>query len=80
MTLEFQEDSIREIARLAVEVNQNTENIGARRLATLMERLLDEVSFEAPDMGGVSVTIDAGYVQRAIAGLVEDQDLSRYVL
>ncbi len=78
--LDFQEDAIRELARLAVEVNQNTQNIGARRLATLLERLLDEVSFEAPDMGGVSVTIDAGYVQRAIAGLVEDQDLSRYVL
>ncbi len=80
VNLDFQEDAIREIARLAVEVNQNTQNIGARRLATLLERLLDEVSFEAPDMGGVSVTIDTGYVQRAIAGLVEDQDLSRYVL
>ncbi|MFQ5526873.1 MAG: ATP-dependent protease ATPase subunit HslU [Thermoanaerobaculia bacterium] len=80
VTLEFQEDSIREIARLAVEVNQSTENIGARRLATLLERLLDEVSFEAPDMDGVEVTIDAEYVRRALAGLVEDQDLSRYVL
>jgi len=78
--LEFQEDAIREIARLAVEVNQNTQNIGARRLATLLERLLDEVSFEAPDMEGVSVTIDSAYVRRALAGLVEDQDLSRYVL
>lgn len=78
--LDFQEDAIRELARLAVEVNDSTENIGARRLATLLERLLDEVSFAAPDMGGVTVTIDAPYVQRALAGLVEDQDLSRYVL
>ncbi len=78
--LEWRDDAIREIARLAVEVNQNTENIGARRLATLLERLLDEVSYEAPDMGGVSVTIDGDYVRRALAGLVENQDLSRYVL
>ncbi len=80
VSLDFQDDAIREIAKLAVEVNQNTENIGARRLATLLERVLDEVSFEAPDMGGVSVTIDSSYVRRAIAELVEDQDLSRYVL
>ncbi|MDH4067234.1 MAG: ATP-dependent protease ATPase subunit HslU [Acidobacteriota bacterium] len=78
--LEFREDAILEIARLAAEVNQNTENIGARRLATLLERLLDEISFEAPDMSGVSVTIDGDYVRRALAELVENQDLSRYVL
>ncbi len=80
VTLDFRDDAVRELARLAVEVNDSTENIGARRLATLLERLLDEVSFEAPDMGGVTVTIDEGYVRRALAGLVEDQDLSRYVL
>jgi ATP-dependent HslUV protease ATP-binding subunit HslU len=78
--LRFNDDAIREIARLAVEVNSSTENIGARRLATLLERLLDEVSFGAPDMRGVEVVIDADYVRGALADIVEDQDLSRYVL
>ncbi len=76
----FTADAIAEIARLAVEVNSATENIGARRLATLMERLLEEVSFEAPDMRGVELTVDAAYVQRALADIVKDRDLSRYVL
>jgi ATP-dependent HslUV protease ATP-binding subunit HslU len=80
VTLVFADDSVREIARLAVEVNSTTENIGARRLSTLMERLLDEVSFDAPDMAGVNLTVDADYVLRALAGIVKDQDLSRYVL
>jgi ATP-dependent HslUV protease ATP-binding subunit HslU len=61
-------------------VNARTENIGARRLATITERVLEEVSFEAPSMSGVHLDIDAGYVRRALAGIVEDQDLSRYVL
>ncbi|MGB3564077.1 MAG: ATP-dependent protease ATPase subunit HslU [Thermoanaerobaculia bacterium] len=78
--VEFTTDAVAEIARLAVEVNSRTENIGARRLATLLERLLDEVSFEAPDMDGVEVRIDADYVKQALAEIVEDQDLSRYVL
>jgi ATP-dependent HslUV protease ATP-binding subunit HslU len=78
--LEWKEDAIREVARLAAEVNSHTENIGARRLATLLERVLEEVSFEAPDMSGVTVKIDAGYVQRALVDIVEDRDLSRYVL
>jgi ATP-dependent HslUV protease ATP-binding subunit HslU len=80
VTIDFTPDSIAEIARLAVEVNATTENIGARRLSTLMERLLDEVSFEAPDMAGVSVKVDGEYVRRTLAGIVQDQDLSRYVL
>jgi len=80
LRVEFSEDSIHEIARLAVEVNSRTENIGARRLATLLEKVLDEVSFEAPDMQGVEVRIDAAYVSRALNDIVEDQDLSRYVL
>ncbi|HKV10921.1 MAG TPA: ATP-dependent protease ATPase subunit HslU [Thermoanaerobaculia bacterium] len=80
VTVEFTPDSIAEIARLAVEVNATTENIGARRLSTLMERLLDEVSFEAPEMAGVSVKVDGEYVRRSLAGIVQDQDLSRYVL
>ena len=78
--LEFKDDAIQELARLAVEVNSTTENIGARRLATLLERLLDEVSFGAPDMDGVNVTVDAAYVLNALSDIVEDQDLSRYVL
>lgn len=80
LKIEFADDAVRELARMAEEVNRATENIGARRLATLMERLLDEVSFEAPDMQGVSLTIDAAYVQRSLADIVEDRDLSRYVL
>jgi len=80
VTMEFTADAVAEIARLAVEVNSTTENIGARRLSTLMERLLDEVSFEAPDMAGVSVRVDGEYVRRALSDTVKNQDLSRYVL
>ena len=80
LDLSFRDDAVREVARLAVQVNSQTENIGARRLATLMERLLEEVSFEAPDMNGVTLEVDAGYVSRALAEVVEDRDLSRYVL
>jgi ATP-dependent HslUV protease ATP-binding subunit HslU len=78
--LEFTTDSVAELARLAVEVNSSTENIGARRLSTLMERLLDEVSFEGPDMSGVEVKVDGEYVRRVLSDIVKDQDLSRYVL
>jgi ATP-dependent HslUV protease ATP-binding subunit HslU len=80
VTLEYTADSVAEIARLAVEVNSSTENIGARRLSTLMERLLDEVSFDAPEMSGESVKVDGEYVRRVLSGIVKDQDLSRYVL
>lgn len=80
VTVEFSDDAVAELARLAVEVNSLNENIGARRLATLMERLLDEVSFEAPAMDGVKVAVDAAYVERTLAEIVKDQDLSRYVL
>ena len=80
VTLSFGADAVRSIAALAVDVNSRTENIGARRLATLLERLLEEVSFEAPDMAGVELEIDESYVQNALAEIVQDQDLSRYVL
>jgi ATP-dependent HslUV protease ATP-binding subunit HslU len=80
LSVEFTEDAVAELARIAVEVNTRTENIGARRLYTITERVLEEVSFEAPSMAGVRLEIDAGYVRRALAGIVEDQDLSRYVL
>ncbi len=78
--VDFDEGAVREIARLAVEVNARTENIGARRLATLMERILEEVSFEAPDMRGVELHVDREYVERAVADIVADRDLSRYIL
>ena len=78
--LKFQDDSIVEIARLATEVNQQTENIGARRLHTIMEKLLEEVSFEGPDLKKKSVKIDAKYVADRLAEVVKDQDLSRYIL
>ncbi len=78
--LHFTRDSIEEIAGIATSVNQAAENIGARRLYTIMERLLDEISFEAPHMDGVKVEIDAEQVQKKLAGIVKDQDLSRYIL
>jgi ATP-dependent HslUV protease ATP-binding subunit HslU len=80
LEVEFTAEAVAELARLAVEVNSTTENIGARRLATLMERLLEEVSFEAPDMAGEKLEVDGDYVRRTLAGIVKDHDLSRYVL
>jgi ATP-dependent HslUV protease ATP-binding subunit HslU len=80
VTLTFTDDAVREIAHYAAVVNDKTENIGARRLHTILERLLDELSFEATDMNGQQVTIDAAYVERVLAGVVKDEDLSRYVL
>jgi ATP-dependent HslUV protease ATP-binding subunit HslU len=78
--LEFTPDALEEIARFAFRVNEGTENIGARRLHTIMERVLDEISFDAPDKKGQSVTIDAAYVQKMLNDIVKDQDLSRYIL
>jgi len=80
VTLGFSDDAVREIARYAALVNQKTENIGARRLHTILERVLDELSFEASDMPGRQLTIDAAYVQRVLAEIIKDDDLSRYVL
>jgi len=80
VTLTFTGDAISEIAAVAAEVNERAENIGARRLHTVMERLLDEVSFEGPELAGRSVTIDAAYVRRMLADIVADDDLSRYIL
>jgi len=76
----FGRDAVEEIAELAEQVNQSAENIGARRLHTVMERLLDEISFNAPEMGGAQVKINADYVRGKLKDLVEDQDLSRYIL
>jgi len=78
--VEFREDAIGEIAGMAALINERTENIGARRLYTMMERLLDEISFDAPEMGGKGIVIDARYVREKLKDFVEDEDLSRYIL
>ena len=78
--LEFSSAGVRRMAEIAFAVNERTENIGARRLHTVLERLLDAISFEAPDQDGKKYTIDAGYVDGHLAALVKDQDLSRYIL
>ncbi|MGH8796326.1 MAG: ATP-dependent protease ATPase subunit HslU, partial [Caldimonas sp.] len=78
--LEFRPDAIRRIAEIAFEVNERTENIGARRLSTVMERLLDEVSFDAPNRSDKRVALDAAAVNDKLAELARDEDLSRYIL
>ena len=78
--LEFTESGVRRIAEVAFQVNENTENIGARRLHTVMERLLETISFEASDKSGAKLTVDAGYVDDHLAELAQDEDLSRYIL
>ena len=80
VTLEFRAEAIRRLAQIAFEVNERTENIGARRLSTVMERLLDEVSFDAPALAGQSVVIDAAYVDARLEALAQDEDLSRFIL
>ncbi|RJX67849.1 ATP-dependent protease ATPase subunit HslU [Tsuneonella suprasediminis] len=80
VTLELGDDAIAEIARIAAQVNESVENIGARRLQTVMEKLLEELSFEAEDHKGETVTIDADYVRERLAGLAGDSDLSKYIL
>jgi ATP-dependent HslUV protease ATP-binding subunit HslU len=74
------DDALAEVARFAARVNENSENIGARRLHTIMEKLLEEISFEGPDLKKKTVKIDAAYVQKQLADIVKDQDLSRYIL
>jgi len=80
VTLEFSADGVRRLAEIAYAVNERTENIGARRLHTVLERLLDTISYEAPDQAGRRYTVDAAYVDDHLAALVQDQDLSRYIL
>ena len=80
VTLTFGQDAVEEVAEIASTVNQRAENIGARRLYTVMEKLLEEVSFAAPDMRGQEVTIDAHYVRAHLAPVLKDEDLSRYIL
>ena len=80
LKLEFTHDALNEIAHFAFRVSENTENIGARRLHTIMERVLDAISFDAPDLKEKEVKIDAAYVQKMLSDIVKDQDLSRYIL
>ncbi len=78
--LVFTDDAVQEIARLAAYVNQTTENIGARRLHTIMEKVVEAISFEGPDLKKKKVKIDAGYVRDQLSGIIKDQDLTRYIL
>jgi len=78
--LKFGEDAVRRIAEIAEQVNESTENIGARRLHTILERLLDDLSYEAPDHSGESIVLDAAYVDKHLDALASDEDLSRFIL
>jgi ATP-dependent HslUV protease ATP-binding subunit HslU len=80
VTLDFTGEGITRLAQIAFDVNERTENIGARRLSTVMERLLDEVSFDAASLAGQTVRIDAEYVDTRLGELSQDEDLSRYIL
>ena len=80
LKLEFTREALDEIAAFAFKVNESTENIGARRLHTIMERVLDDVSFNAPDMNEKAFMVDAAYVRKMLSDIVKDQDLSRYIL
>jgi len=80
LDLQFADDAVKRIAEFATQVNERTENIGARRLHTIMEKLLDEISFEAPDMVENEITIDGAYVEKMLADIVKNDDLSRYIL
>jgi len=80
LKLQITEDAVQTIAKFATTVNEQTENIGARRLHTILEKVLDEISFEAPDLKKKSVKVDAAYVNKQLADIVKNQDLSRYIL
>jgi ATP-dependent HslUV protease ATP-binding subunit HslU len=80
VTLDFTQDAIEAIAVAAVKVNSSVENIGARRLSTVMERLVEEISFDAPEQQGTTISIDAAYVNDKIGKMAADADLSRFVL
>ncbi|TFG94412.1 MAG: AAA family ATPase, partial [Myxococcales bacterium] len=80
VALDFREDGIRAIADFAAQVNERSDDIGARRLHTVMEKLLEDLSFDAPDLGGSAHVVDAAFVRDRLASLVEDEDLSRYIL
>jgi ATP-dependent HslUV protease ATP-binding subunit HslU len=78
--LEFTEDALEEIARVAEEANSKTENIGARRLHTVMEKLLEDISFNAPELSGQRIIIDARFVRAKLEGIVKSEELTKYIL
>ena len=78
--IEFTTEAVKKIAEAAFRVNEKTENIGARRLHTVMERLMDKISFNASEMDGQTVSIDAVYVSEALGDVIENEDLSRFIL
>ena len=78
--IDFQPEGVRRLAEIAFAVNERQENIGARRLYTVMERLLDDVSFDATKLQGATISIDAAYVDERLAGIVKDENLSQYIL
>ena len=80
VTVQFEESGVKRVAAIAYQVNERTENIGARRLHTVMERLLENVSYDATEQNGTTVVIDAKYVDDHLGNLVKDEDLSRYIL
>ena len=80
VTLEITDDAVEEVASLAADINHGVENIGARRLHTVMEKLLEEISFTASETGGTTVTIDVDYVRKAVGDLAKDSDLSKFIL
>ena len=80
VALEFTDDAVDRLAGIAAQVNERQENIGARRLHTVLERLLDTLSYEAPDRGGETIAIDRAYVDAHLGELMQDPDLSRYIL
>jgi ATP-dependent HslUV protease ATP-binding subunit HslU len=80
VTLDFTHDAVEAVAEIATRVNERTENIGARRLYTILERVLEDVSFQAPDLATKTVTVDAGFVHARLADAIRDDDMSRYIL
>jgi ATP-dependent HslUV protease ATP-binding subunit HslU len=80
VSVDFTDDAVSKIAQAAFQVNEKTENIGARRLHTVMEKLMEEISFDASEKSGDSLMIDAAYVTRFLGEVIEDEDLSRYIL
>ena len=80
VNLNFQEDAIDQIAEMSAQVNLRTENIGARRLQTIMEKFLEDISFDAPDLENKNITIDASYIREKLKDIIQDEDLSRYIL
>jgi ATP-dependent HslUV protease ATP-binding subunit HslU len=80
VALDFTPDAIDRLAQIAVDLNANVENIGARRLQTVMERVLDDISFDAPDRTGSTVKVDAAYVEKNVGDLARNTDLSRFIL